>query len=283
MRLLLGAGVTLFGLVASCGGSDDSALMNDSGMDVATGNDGNSGQDVQQGTDGGNDTGADSSDASCPSFCGSVTTSLFCSDFDMETMPADWTSTVTMGGGAIAVESMQDVSCPNGLHSSLPMVANSTGALEGKVTKNISTVALLNHVVLKLEVYLPSNDTHSYVAFFGVRPTAEAGTGVYLTHHGDAFWFLTSAQAGNANIPVTVAPLTGAWNQMTLDVVLGSNGAVSLTYTGSDNMTHTATGSGNTASMASGNVTVEVGMQATGATEAAFDAYYDNVVVQAGT
>jgi hypothetical protein len=283
MRLVVGLGAVA-AIVAGCGGTDGDPLGGDGGgSDVATNNDASQGQDAQQGSDTGtNDTGSPDTgaDASCPSFCGSVSTSLFCSDFDGESTPADWTSTVTTAGGTIAVEGSQDVSCPHGLSSSVPQVANSAGTA-AKVVKNISSISTLTHVVLKLEVYLPSNDTQSYVAFFGVRPTAELGTGVYLTHHGDPYWFLTSAQFGNVNIGITIPPLTGAWNEMTLDVHLGQSGAVSLTYTGSDNAPHTVTGNGNTATTASGNVTVEVGMQA-GTTEAAFEAYYDNVVVQVG-
>jgi len=218
---------------------------------------------------------------SCPSFCAS-TKSLFCSDFDGESSPTDWTSTVATGGGAATIVQSEDVSCPNGLHSSLPMITAQSGA-SAKVTKNIVSVSNLTHVVLDLDVYLPSNDTSSYVAFFGVRPTNEVGTGVYLTHHGDPYWFLTSAQFGNVNIGITIPPMTGAWNHMTLDVHLGVTGAVTLTYTGSDNVQHMVSGNGNTAANASGDVTVEVGMQSLGATEAAFDAYYDNVVLKMGT
>jgi hypothetical protein len=141
---------------------------------------------------------------------------------------------------------------------------------------------------MDVEAYLPSNDTKSYVAFFGVRPTAEQ-TGAYVTHHGDAFWFISAFApvTGSINVAINPAPLTGAWNHMTLDVHFGQGnaGSVTLTYTGADNMMHTATGTGTTANAAVAAVSAAAGMAVSGFTgaEAAFDAYYDNVVVQNGT
>lgn len=134
------------------------------------------------------------------------------------------------------------------------MISNpTTAAADAKVTKD---------VVLDAEAYLPSNDTKSHVAFFGVRPTLEPKGGIFVTH------------------AINPAPLTGAWNAMKLDVVFGaSNAAVALTYTGDDNAQHTINASGMTAAAPVASVTVETGMEAPYGTEAAFSASYDNVVL----
>jgi len=63
---------------------------------------------------------------------------------------------------------------------------------------------------ISLAAHLPANDTVTYVTYFGLRPTADVDTGAYLTHHGDAYWFISNI-AFDTNIGVTVAPLTGAW------------------------------------------------------------------------
>jgi hypothetical protein len=205
--------------------------------------------------------------------------SLFCSDFDAEMMPTDWSVVSTTNGGMVSIEQTDTVSCPNALGISLPQVmagGSTTGAV-ARVTKAIVTGSTIPRLVLKLEAWLPSNDTMSYVSYFGMRPTAEAATGIYLTHHADAYWFLTNAS--NANIGLSVGPLTGAWNEITLDVVFGNPGKVTLTYTGSDNAVHMVQGSGDFANNPAAGVTVDVGMVAYGETEAAFDAYYDNVVI----
>lgn len=292
-RHLLWASVVV-GVGAACGGTGGDDILGDGGNDGSMNNDGNQnndgeGVDTGMADTGGSDTGGD---ASCtgPDFCSSIKNPLFCSDFDMELMPTDWT-TVTSGGGTVAIVQNEEVSCPNGLHSSVPMAATSTtmGPV-AKVTKAItSMLSTTTHVVIDIEVYLPSNDTKSYVSFFGVRPTAEVGTGAYVTHHGDAFWFISTAgfANGNLNVAISPAPLTGAWNHMTLDVHFGSltAGSATLTYTGADNMSHMVTGTGTTANAAvTGGVTLEAGMQVSGFTgaEAAFDAYYDNVVLQSG-
>jgi hypothetical protein len=278
--------VAIFGIVSACGGTGDDTLLQDSGGgdvtngDAAQNQDGSS-TDTGTGTDGSGGDGA-----TCPDYCAGIK-SLFCSDFDGEQAPTDWTATVATAGGAVVVAGTQNKSCPNGLHSSVPAAAGNT--LAGPIALVAKDVANGGaHVVLDADVFLPSNDTKSYVGFLGVRPTAEQGTGAFVTHHGDAFWFISNAASGNINIAINPSPLTGAWNHMTLDVHFGQGnaGSVSLTYTGTDNATHVATGMGTTANAAvTGGVTVEAGMFVSGYTgsEAAFDAYYDNVVLKSGT
>ncbi len=290
MRLVVGV-VASFGIAVACGGTGDDSLLGDGG-DASNNTDVTQNQDGQAGDtgNGGDSSTADASDAaSCPDYCtGLSTKNLFCSDFDGEVAPTDWTATVATGGGAVVIAGGQNVSCPNGLHASVPQSAGN--ALAGPialVSKDVATAG--NHVVLDADVYLPSNDTKSYVGFLGVRPTGEQGSGAFVTHHGDAFWFVSVAQPANGtlNIAISPAPLTGAWNHMTLDVHFGQNnaGSVTLTYIGADNASHMVTGMGTTANAAVTGATVEAGMFVAGFTgsEAAFDAYYDNVVLKSGT
>jgi hypothetical protein len=265
------------GIVVACGGSDGNPLL-----DGGNNNDGGNGNDGQASDGQSGDVSVDGSDGSmCPSFCGGIKGALFCSDFDQEATPADWTQTTTTNGGAVAITQAEETSCPNGLHVSLPQIMQ--GGLVGgsaKVSKTITTVQTLSHVVVKLEAFLPSNDMMSYVVFFGVHPVGDPNGGIYVTHHGDAFWFLSNQNG--TNIAINPSPLTGAWNAMTLDVNFGNPGAIKLTYTGADNATHTTTGNANAPINGVGGVTVEAGMVATGTTEAAFDAYYDSVILQPG-
>jgi hypothetical protein len=286
MRGVVGV-VAIFGVAVACGGTGDDILTQDGG-DASSGSDVTQGQDGQGADTSVGDTGADGSDgAACPGYCSGLTTkNLFCSDFDGEVAPTDWTATVATGSGAVIVAAGKDVSCPNGLHASVPQAAASSAAGPiALVSKDVASGG--GHVILDADVYLPSNDTKSYVGFLGVRPTAEQQTGAFVTHHGDAFWFVSSAGNGGMNIAINPAPLTGAWNHMTLDVHFGQGnaGSISLTYTGADNATHTTTGTGTTANASVTGVTVEAGMFVAGFTgsEAAFDAYYDNVVLKNGT
>jgi hypothetical protein len=288
MRVAIGV-VGIF-LVTACGGTGDDLLLQDGG-DASTGSDVQQSQDGSADTGKGGDVGADANDAAvCPGYCAGLTTkNLFCSDFDNEVAPTDWTATIATGGGAVVVAGTQDVSCPNGLHASVPQSGGNTqvGPI-ALVSKDIASGGA--HVVLDADVYLPSNDTKSYVGFLGVRPAGEQASGAFVTHHGDAFWFVSAAapSSGSINIAINPAPLTGAWNHMTLDVrfAQGNSGSITLTYTGADNASHMVTGTGTTANAAiTAGVTVESGMFVAGFTgsEAAFDAYYDNVVLKNGT
>ncbi len=279
-RALVSVCVGMAGVVGACGGSSGSDLLDgggDSGnnADSQNGPDGQA-QDVANGSDSSDGT------ANCPDFCATVNpTPAFCSDFDKEATPADWSATNVTNGGAVTIASAEEVSCPSGLSVSLPMISlGSTNTSQAKVVKNVAAIQSALHAVLKLEAFLPSNDTASYVIFFGVRSTADTKSGIFLTHHGDAFWFLTQNGFG-MNVAIPTAPLTGAWNAMTLDVHFGGaqSGSVSFTYTGTDNATHTVNANGATANAAVASTTIEVGMEAPGTTEAAFSAYYDNVVL----
>jgi hypothetical protein len=264
--------VTVLGALAvACGGSAFTA---------AEPGDGNVGTETGSGSDGSTETGGGTADASCPSFCGGQPgQAAFCSDFDKEPSPTDWTTTIATNGGTVMLTQALEVSCPNALVVIVPQVATAAGSAAAKVTKDIPG-GRTPHAIVALEVYLPSNDTKSYVTYFGVRPTAELATGVYFTHHGDTVWFLSSSTSPSI-VGLSVPPLTGAWNAMTLDVTFGSGsaGAVTLTYMGADHANHVVSGGGTTANASVGGVTVEVGMLASGITEAAFTAYYDNVVV----
>jgi hypothetical protein len=286
---LVGGMVAIFGIAVACGGTGGDDLLGDAG-DASNGADATQNQDGQAGDTGVGDTGtADANDAaSCPDFCTGLTKNLFCSDFDQESSPTDWTATVATGGGAVVIAGGQNVSCPNGLHASVPQAQSSSATgPTALVAKDVAAAG--NHVVLDADVYLPSNDTKSYVGFLGVRPTAEQGSGAFVTHHGDAFWFVSVAQPvnGSLNVAISPAPLTGAWSHMTLDVHFGQGnaGSITLTYIGADNASHMVTGMGTTANATVTGATVEAGMFVAGFTgsEAAFDAYYDNVVLKTGT
>ncbi len=288
----LGSIVVVGVIVCACGGSSGTGLDDGGGNDTGTGSDGNN---VSDGQNQDVSSSSDASDAAnCPDFCAAISpTPAFCSDFDSESMPTDWTQMTTSMGGMVTIEQSDEVSCPNGLSATLPQIQGaSQGAVEdAKVRKDVASISTVAEAVVKLEGYLPSNDTMSYVSFFGVRATSNPKSGIYLTHHGDAFWFLTQNGFG-LNVGVSPAPLTGAWNEMTLDVVFGnqSTDKVTFTYTGVDNITHVITcmgaqccGSGTcagvTASAPVAGVSVEIGMEASGNTEAAFATYYDNVVL----
>ncbi len=161
--------------VVACGGSAGSPLEGDGGDDGSALNDASVGNDSSTGKD--SSTGSDSSsggDASCPSFCASLNgTSIFCSDFDGESTPVDWTNSIVSQGGAITIVQNEEVSCPNGLGATLPLIANvSTTAADAKVTKDVAAVTNATHAEIDLEAYLPANDTKSYIVFFGVHPTA---------------------------------------------------------------------------------------------------------------
>jgi len=281
-------------IVCACGGSNGSPLTDGgSGSDGTTdgsANDGSS-QDVSVA-----DASSDGADgANCPDFCSGMTPSpAFCSDFDSESTPADWTQLTTSMGGTVTVEQADEVSCPNGLSATLPQITGQSQVTiaDAKVRKDVVSIATVTEATVKLEGYLPSNDTMSYVSYFGVRATADDKSGIYLTHHGDTDWFLTQDGFG-LNVGVTPAPLTGAWNEMTLDVVFGNQATdkITFTYTGADNATHIITCSGAqccsggsncpgvTATGPVAGVSVEIGLESTGDTEAAFTAYYDNVVL----
>jgi hypothetical protein len=132
--------------------------------------------------------------------------------------------------------------------------------------------------VLDLWLYLPVEDTTSYVTYFYLQPGDVLPLG--LTHHGDPFWFLSSAPCCAINVGLTPSPLVGAWNHMRLDVIYDTNmGSAKLTYDGDDLQAHTATYDGPTANIVPKEVTVSVGMDAPGVPQAGFVAYYDNVVV----
>jgi hypothetical protein len=271
MRILMP--IALAAIAAACGGTDGSPLLGDGGgSDTGNQTDGNPNKDGE-GIDVTTDTGP-----SCPSFCGTVKGSFFCSDFDTESMPADWSGVSATNGGTVDVEQSQTRSCPNALGVSMPKVT-SGGPVSARVTKNIVTGSTIGHLLLHVSAFLPGNDMTSFVSYFGMRPTSEATTGAYLTHHGDPYWFLSNGNF-TTNIGITPPPMTNAWNDMTLDVEFGNPGKVTLTYTGTDNAQHMTTGPGVTANNAPGGVTVDVGMWTNGMTEAAFSAFYDNVVVQ---
>src|SRR5277367_6891986 len=91
-------------IVCACGGADgtlgDAGLGGDAANDVSS-NDGST-QDVSQDSP----SSSDANDAAtCPAYCAGLTpTPTFCSDFDNESTPADWTQTVTGMGGTITVE-----------------------------------------------------------------------------------------------------------------------------------------------------------------------------------
>jgi hypothetical protein len=134
------------------------------------------------------------------------------------------------------------------------------------------------HVVLDLWVYLPVEDTASFVTYFSLQPGDALPLG--LTHHGDPDWFLSSAPCCAINVWLTTPPLAGAWNHMSLDVVYDTRaGSAALSYEGVDRQPHTVTFDGPTALNVPAAVTASVGMDAPGATEAPFAAYYDNIVV----
>jgi hypothetical protein len=287
----LGSIVVVGVIVCACGGSSGTELT-DGGGGSDTGTDGSS---VTDGSSNQDSSSSDASDAAnCPDFCATITpTPAFCSDFDSESMPADSTQLTTSMGGAVTIEQADQVSCPNGLAATLPQITGQgqDSIADAKVRKDVASIATVTEAIVKLDGYLPSNDMASYVSFFGVRSTTDPKSGIYLTHHGDAFWFLTQGGFG-LNVGVTPAPLTGAWNEMTLDVVFGnqSTDKVTFTYTGVDNATHVVTCSGAqccggstcagvTASAPVASVSVEIGMEASGNTEAAFATYYDNVVL----
>jgi len=273
-------------VVGACGGSGGSPLT-DGGLGDST-TDGSmiidapiSMQDVAQGGDASDAASNDASDGPTCGYCSTLTTTpSFCSDFDSEMTPSDWDTTTTTMGGTVAIESTQYVSCPHGLEVTLPMFTNVApeNVADAIVSKTITTTATVTQVSITLEAYLPANDTKSYVVYFGAHMTGMQDTGVYFTHHADSSWWVTQNGFG-LNFGLMEAPLTGAWNQMTLTFGFGQNATVTLQYTGADNMVHTATGMGNTGA-GSMSTTIDVGMIADGTTEAAFTAYYDNVVVQ---
>jgi hypothetical protein len=239
------------------------------------------------------DAASDGDAASCPDYCASLMPApAFCSDFDSETMPTDWTQLTTGMGGTVTIEQADEVSCPNGLAAALPQISNQTPTTlaDAKVRKDVAAITSVTEATLSLDAYLPA-DTMSYISFFGVRSTADDKSGIYLTHHGDTAWFLTQDGFG-LNVQVTPAPLTGAWNDMTLDVVFGGQQTdkVTFTYTGADMTSHVITCmgaqccggtncTGVTASAPVASVSAEIGMESTGNTEAAFTTYYDNVVL----
>jgi hypothetical protein len=276
MKFLIWIGSASLVAVA-CGGSNGTPLLGDSGPSADSGP---GGSDAAQDGDSQVVDAAGDAKTMCPDFCGGVKGALFCSDFDMETAPTDWSTTATTNGGTIAIQQSENVSCPNGLVASLPMIASAsqTTTTTALVAKTIVTGSVIARLVLKVQAYLPSNDTQTYVTYFGLHATTDLTTGVYLTHHEDAYWFLSNV-GGTINIGLNPSPLTGAFNDMTLDVEFGATGKVTFTYTGTDNAVHMVSGSGETAQAMATSVDADVGMLAFGNTEAAFQAYYDNIVI----
>lgn len=238
---------------------------------------------VGPGADGGSDSDGGGAACAPTGFCAAQAGSAFCSDFDNESTPSDWLIDTT--SGSVTLTQAFATSCPNGLAVSLPLVttapvAGSTShARAGKVITGAAS-----NVIVDLDVYLPANDTTSYVNFFTVRPTGDLPAAISLEHHADAFWFLANMVNTNTKFTgLASPPLTGAWNHMHLVVIFdnGGGGSASLTYQKQDGTPTTVTTNGQTASdnFSTSSVTLEVGMAAPNTTEADFSAYYDNVVV----
>ncbi len=233
-------------------------------------------------TDSGSDSGqrdAGDADAGCPAFCATHGPAKgACADFDESAaVPKAWKVTAS-DGGTVTISMAEAFSCSSSLSSALPMESiSSVGSADAYAA--IPFITQDDGIVsLDLEVYLPTNDTMSYVSFFALVQ-ADAGP-LGLQHHADASWYLSDGPTITIDQQLTTPPLVGAWNHMTLTVLFSRTaGTASLMYEGDDHAPHTVSFSGPTSPGAAANGEAFVGMIATGATEGAFTAYYDNVVL----
>jgi len=209
----------------------------------------------------------------------------FCSDFDLDTagtVPSSWTDQSTSGSALVDPTSFH--SCPHSLLASLPPEPDAgvpevgwrayasrapVGGASGAIAK----------VTLDLWVNLPN--PHSYVSFFALAYDNSGGTpsAIALSHHVDQNWYIDSTDPTTpVQVELPYVPLTGDWNHMTLVVPLGSvAGPVVLTYTDDKQVTRTATSAA--VALSGSNVSAALGIAALGGTEAAFKAYYDDVVL----
>jgi hypothetical protein len=297
MRLRVLMSGMVLGLASACGGTAESQLFNGSSPDSGTkpgsdsstppsdaSADARSDSSIDSSTDAGADSQAIDAkpvDAGCPSFCATHTPMAgTCSDFDESSaIPSTWT-VVTNSGGSVTISEAEAVSCSNSLSADLPQVTLGSVTSADALADTPFALSSASTASLDLEVYLPDNDTKSYVTFFALKLGDGAALG--LQHHGDAFWFLgNSSYTSSINVSLTTAPLVGAWNHMTLTVVYGpSAGSATLTYEGEDHAMHTVNFTGATSSGSASGGTAIVGMSAPGQTEAEFTAYYDNVIVR---
>jgi hypothetical protein len=302
-RLVLMSGMVL-GLIAACGGTTGSPLDNggggssDSGtkpgMDSGTtpGPDGaadgtsmsDTGSADTKPMDARRDTAPDAKtpfDAGCPSFCATHTPKNgTCDDFDeSKAVPSDWTVVVN-DGGSVAISEAEAFSCSSSLSAYLPMITISSVMAASALAENAFKVG--STVTLDLEVYLPDNDMTSFVTYFALRLGNDAALG--LQHHGDGDWFLgNSSTSFPINTALPMPPLVGAWNHMALAIDYSTSaGSATLTYEGSDLTAQSVMFSGATETGAYPDGTAIVGMSAPFETEAAFTAYYDNVIVRIG-
>jgi|HubBroStandDraft_1064217.scaffolds.fasta_scaffold219589_1 hypothetical protein len=289
-RIALMSGMML-GFAAACGGASSSPLTGagapDSGTHPGsdTGTDSGSDSGTQPGSDSATDSGTDSGkpdtgsvDAGCPSFCAKHTPADgTCDDFDESSAVPSSLKITTSAGGSVTISMAEAFSCSNSLSASLPMVlGNSAGSADAFAAIGF---AAATQVTLDLEVYLPAADMESFVTYFALKLGDNSALG--LQHHADPDWYLSNGPSFSINEGLNTAPLVGAWNHMTLTVVYSAtSGSASLTYEGVDHAPHTVSYSGATESASSpvGGEAI-VGMVASGKTEAAFTAYYDNVVV----
>jgi hypothetical protein len=284
--------VVVLGLATACGGVESSLADagRESGTDAAT----QSGRDsgIHNGTDSGThpatDSGRDSGthsgrdagggDGGCPSYCAMFTPGDgTCADFDESSVvPKAWKVT-TSEGGTVTISTAEAFSCSNSLSSTLPMESVSVGSADAYAASSFITPDD-GVVSLDLEIYLPTNDTMSYVSFFALVQ-ADAGP-LGLQHHADANWYLSDGPTVTIEQQLTTPPLLGAWNHMTLAVRFSRTaGTASLTYEGNDHAPHAVSYSGPTSPGAAVNGEAFLGMIATGATEGDFTTYYDNVFV----
>jgi hypothetical protein len=305
-RLVLMSGMVL-GLIAACGGTTGSPLDNGGG-----GSGGSSDSGTKPGMDSGitspdgaadstsmSDTGsADTKpmdarrdtapdakkpfDAGCPSFCATHTPKTgTCNDFDeSNAVPSDWTVVVN-DGASVTVSEAEAFSCSNSLSAYLPMITTSTVMGASALAEN-AFKASGSTVTLDLEAYLPDNDMKSFVTYFALKLGNDPALG--LQHHGDGNWYLgNSSTSFPINMALPMPPLVGAWNHMILAIdYTTSAGSATLTYAGSDSTPQSVMFSGVTETGAYPDGAAVVGMSAPFETEAAFTAYYDNVIVRIG-
>lgn len=284
------------GVLCGCGGAAFSAST---GGDAGTSDDGAGMPPVDGGADG-HDTGtptdsdgggsteggvasdsalAADADAGCGSFCALHPDALLCSDFDEQAVmqpPSGW-NVMASTGATVLVSNAQAESCDHSVLSELPVLGSNGGTAEA--TQQVHITGTSPHVVLDLWVYLPVQDTTSFVTYFSQQ--LGGGSPIGLAHHGDSTWYLNSnPPCCVIDQPLTTPPLVGAWNHMVLDVVYGTSGMASLAYEGSDMQAHVVTYTGGIlVPTGAAAATVLLGMVAPGTTQASFSAYYDNVLV----
>jgi hypothetical protein len=295
-RRMFRAWTCVAAVLCGCGGAAFSAST---GGDAGISDDGAGMPPVEGGADGhdtGTPTGSDGggptegsvigdsglageAEAGCGSFCALHTNALLCADFDQQAAmqpPSGW-NVMASTGATVIVSDAQAESCDHSLLSELPVLPSTGGT--AAATQQVHVTGTSPHVVVDLWVYLPAQDSTSFVTYFSQQ--LGSGSPIGLTHHGDSSWYLDSnPPCCVINQPLTTPPLVGAWNHMVLDVVYGTSGMASLAYEGSDMQAHVVTYTGGIL-IASGAAaaTVSLGMVAPGTTEAGFSAYYDNVFV----